>query len=340
MLSSDLAKEFESIKKQALQNDWPVYQIFGVKMASDYPFGNRLPQGQGEMDIVFTCQDTAPIAMNWDEIEPIYISAYQTNNNKPLKYLYKLGDFFIIRYTDWVDFYILGKVIICHIMDKPLQDTHVINLLPNTLSFWLELRGIPCLHAAAVVIDDHAVAFLGHSGHGKSTLTASFLEAGHLLLTDDKLPVEQKDGAFFCRPGYPLIRIYPEVAENLNLEYQDWDIVMPGFTKRVADLEREKRWSFCYLPKPLSCICVLERLVANEQGPIVKISNMSKRDATIELMRFNFNTQISSVLGFSPARLDFFSRLVNSVPVKRITYSTGLDNLPNVQHAILQDLQS
>lgn len=340
MLSSNLAQEFESVRKQALQNAWPVYQIFGLKMVSDYPFGSRLPQGQGEMGIVFTCRDTAPILINWDQIEPIYISAYRTKDKKPVKYLYKQDDFFIVRYTDLVDFYILGKVIICHTLDRPLQDTHVINLLSNVLSFCLEMQGIPCLHAAAVVVDDHAVAFLGHSGHGKSTMTATFLEAGYPLLTDDKLPIEQKDGAFFCRPGYPSISMYPEMAESLNLEYQDWDIVMPGFTKRAADFGREKRWKFCDSPKPLSCICILERLAANEQKPIITISDMSPRDAVIELMRFNFNIQISSALGFSPARLDFFSRLVNSVSVKRIAYSTGLDNLPNVKREILKDLQS
>jgi hypothetical protein len=339
-LSSNLAQEFESIRNQALQNAWPVYQIFGLKVTSDFPFGNRLPQGQGGMELVFTCRDTAPILINWDEIVPIYTSVYRTKNNKPVKYLYKQDDFFIIRYTDWVDFYILGEVIICHTLDKPLQDTHVINLLPNVLSFGLEMQGIPCLHAGAVVIDDYAVAFLAHSGHGKSSMTAAFLEAGYPLLTDDKLPIEQKDGDFFARPGYPLLRIYPAVAESLNVEYQDWDTVMPGFTKRVADLGREKRWKFCDSQKPLSCICILERLQADEQKPIVTISNMSPRDAVIELMRFNFNAQISSALGFSPARLDFFSRLVNAVPVKRVAYRTGLDNLPNIQRAILQDLQA
>jgi hypothetical protein len=337
--STPLAREFESVRSQALQNAWPVYQIFGLNLASDYPFGSRLPQGQGEMDLVFTCQDTPPVEIRWDELEPVYVKAYRTNTNMFIKY-YKKGDLFIVRYADWSDFYILRNAIIGHILDKPLQDTHVINLLPNILSFWLEMQEIPSLHAGAVVIDDHAVAFLAHSGHGKSTMTAAFLEAGYPLLTDDKLPIEQKDGAFWARPGYPLLRIYPVVAESLNIEYQDWDTVMPGFTKRAADLGREKRWKFCDSPKPLSCICILERLPADEQKPIITISQISPREAVIELIHFNFNAQISSALGFAPARLTFFSRLVQAVPVKRIKYTTGLGHLRNVQRAILQDLQS
>ncbi len=48
---------------------------------------------------------------------------------------------------------------------------------------------------------------------GKSSLAASFMQNGHPLLTGDILPLEQNtDGAFFARPGYPIMRMWPEEA--------------------------------------------------------------------------------------------------------------------------------
>ena len=59
------------------------------------------------------------------------------------------------------------------------------------IGFALHLRGTPCLHASAVVVDGRAVAFLGHSGAGKSTTAASFVHRGYRALTDDVLALDE-----------------------------------------------------------------------------------------------------------------------------------------------------
>ena len=66
-------------------------------------------------------------------------------------------------------------------------------LLGWVLSFALVKQGYEPLHATAVVVDGKAVAFLGTSGDGKSTLAAAFLHAGHTLLTDDLLLIREID---------------------------------------------------------------------------------------------------------------------------------------------------
>ena len=64
-----------------------------------------------------------------------------------------------------------------------------------------------------------------------------------------------------------------------------------------------------------------------------------QRDAVIELIRYDFTARINAVLGFSVDRLDFFSQLTRSVPMKRLTYPTGHDRLPEIRIAILKDLE-
>jgi hypothetical protein len=60
-------------------------------------------------------------------------------------------------------------------------------LTSSTLSFLLELRAHCVIHASAVVFDQQAVAFIGPSGSGKSSLAAALCAQGLPLLTDDAL---------------------------------------------------------------------------------------------------------------------------------------------------------
>ncbi|MFC1879555.1 hypothetical protein ACFLZW_06535, partial [Chloroflexota bacterium] len=334
-----LKNKIDNIKTSFLHDKWPQYKIFGLNMSSDYPFGDRFPSGHGGTDLIFTCLPAAPVSIPWDEIEAVYTSIYRTKDNKPAWYLYQFNGFYFIRYTDTADFYIEGQTIACHILDKQLEDTNTMNLLPTVLALWLEFRGIPCLHASAVVVNDHAVAFLANSGQGKSTIAASFLQAGYPLLTDDKLPLEQQNGEFMGRPGFPLIRIFPEVAEHFLGGNQGLDVVMPGFPKRVAHVEHDAFGRFCHSPRPLACIYLLER--GDTETPLHKtmFTPVSPRDAVIELIRFDFTTRVNEVLGFSADRLEFFSQLARCIPVRRITYPNGHEYLPEVCDAILRNLQ-
>jgi hypothetical protein len=62
-------------------------------------------------------------------------------------------------------------------------------LLGQVLPYVAGLRGIELLHAAAVVVDDGAVALIGPSGAGKSTLAGALRARGAGFLTDDVLAV-------------------------------------------------------------------------------------------------------------------------------------------------------
>ena len=67
------------------------------------------------------------------------------------------------------------------------RESFQVYMLGQALSFALVKQRFEPLHATAIVVDDRAIAFLGGSAFGKSTLAASFLAAGHRLVTDDLL---------------------------------------------------------------------------------------------------------------------------------------------------------
>jgi hypothetical protein len=69
------------------------------------------------------------------------------------------------------------------------------------------LRGRELLHASAVCLDDRAVAFLGPSGAGKTTIATQLVARGARLLTDDVLAVTTDDATIWGHRGGAVARI-------------------------------------------------------------------------------------------------------------------------------------
>lgn len=81
------------------------------------------------------------------------------------------------------------------------------------LAKMLVLDGCCVLHASAVSLGARAVAFVGASGAGKSTVAALCCAAGARVVTDDVLRVEVSDGAGWCYGGSHELRLRPGAAE-------------------------------------------------------------------------------------------------------------------------------
>jgi hypothetical protein len=89
-------------------------------------------------------------------------------------------------------------------------------LVGTVLSFLLTLRGETILHASAVALGGEAVAFLGLSRTGKSTLAALLCSHGAQLVTDDVLRLQEEAGVFRCHFGTGSIRIRPRAARIMD----------------------------------------------------------------------------------------------------------------------------
>ena len=77
-------------------------------------------------------------------------------------------------------------------------------------------RGRMVMHASAVRMKDgRIVAFSGPSGRGKSTLALALSQAGHEVITDDCLLLEDTGGQVRAIPAYPSMRLWPDSLEAL-----------------------------------------------------------------------------------------------------------------------------
>jgi len=213
-----------------------------------------------------------------------------------------------------------------------------IYLLGTTFATWLELRGVPALHASAVVVGDRAAAFLAAPGSGKSSLATAFMQEGHPLLTDDVLAVGREGGSYVGHPGYPQLRVWPDQAERLLGHYEDLELVHPAYSKRRLPVGESGFGTFCEASRPLACVYLPERRDPSDCGGHTEITAASPREGLMALVGHSFVVGIVEALGLHAERLGFFSEMVSRVPVRRVVYPSGYDRLPEVRRAILEDL--
>lgn len=97
-------------------------------------------------------------------------------------------------------------------------------LLGSAFGAVLHQRGLLPLHANAVEIDGKAIAFMGPSGEGKSTLAAWFHDRGHRVIADDVCVIGfDAEGAPYTAPGLPRLRLWTEALELMGRDAVDYD---------------------------------------------------------------------------------------------------------------------
>jgi hypothetical protein len=228
-----------------------------------------------------------------------------------------------------------GRLILGRSLTEHSREPIHTYLLGQALSFALIKQGFEPLHATVVSIDGGAVAFLGESGYGKSSLGASFVQAGHQILTDDLLVLSERDGRFTAHPGPPRIKLYPEVA-GIVLPSHPRGTPIGKTTKLVIPLDEHQVSASAV---PLQAIYVLgppaPRGGARKN---VTIRRLSKRQACFALLRNPFNTAVIDSKRLS-GQFIFATSLAERVPIKIIRYPRIMKLLPAVREAILSDVR-
>ena len=209
--------------------------------------------------------------------------------------------------------------------------------LGQALSFALLKLGYEPLHATALAFDDgRAIAVLGESGTGKSTLAATFVAAGARMVTDDVLVTREEDGRVRAWPGPTRLKLFPNVAARFERD-RSAGVAMNALTRKlVLPLGPSQ---VCERPVRLAAIYDIAP-PAGRPGPggsDVRIESMTGRDAALALVGATFNQRY-----VTRARLErqFASAIALSqaVPVRRLVYPRVLERLADVRAAVRADL--
>lgn len=312
------------------------YRLFGLSLASDFPFTCVLPTTTGPADLSFTCQLTPPQHLDRLPSSPAYRHPYRNAEGESLFTWYRLNDYDVLRFTGVADFYLWPKRIVCQVLDFGLNYQVELYFLGPVLAFWLERQGVAVLHAASVVVANRAVAFLAGSRTGKSSLTATFMQAGYPLLTDDILPIRMQGQCCMGQPGYPHMRLWPEQVASFIGRAQQFEQVHPDYTKQRVPIKA--LGAFCDQPQPVTAVYLLERRGPSAQEMTIDILPLSPAKALFALIRNSSATAALNAVANQQHRISVLTPLLQHLAVRRLVYPSGYAYLPAVRQAILDDL--
>jgi hypothetical protein len=245
------------------------------------------------------------------------------------------GDYFHLQYDDGIEFvcdHAATKVWGTWPNNLGLSDA-ALYLLGPIMGFLLRLRGITCLHASCIAVGERALALVGSSGAGKSTTAAALTAMGYLCLSDDVLPLLEEQQAVYAIPGYPRLRLWSDAVEALYGKPDAQPLLTPNWEKRYLDLSQE---GFRTDPLPLEAIYCLDW--ESQGGCELAIAPYAPQEGFVTLVA---NTYRNELLDKNMRRQEFqfLSRLVQHIPLRRITSYREISKLADLCDAIVQDFQ-
>jgi hypothetical protein len=245
------------------------------------------------------------------------------------------GEFLRILYRDGVEFWLdrhLTTLWAYWPTSSSLQDTLSYFVGP-ILGLLLRLRGIVCLHASSVSINDRAVVFLGSEGAGKSTTAAAFAQRGHAVLSDDIVALVEGRHEFQTLPAYPRVNLWPDSVSLLYGSPGALPAISPGWEKRCLNLGEAEGTKFEERPLPVGAIYVLEKSAGGSEKGVEIVSQKTA------LMTLIGNTYATNFLDATQRAEEFevLSRVVATVPVRRIVRGRSVAELEPFCAAIQRD---
>lgn len=201
-------------------------------------------------------------------------------------------------------------------------------LLGPVLAAALHQRGRLVLHASAVAMAGGAIAFLGGSGWGKSTVAAALRARGFGLVTDDVLAVDpDAPHGPLVQPGIPQLKLCPDVVVALG-EAPD------ALSRLHGDAAKRSRPATAgFRDEPLR----LRRLYVLADAERRGIDPLTPRDAVIELVRHSYAARLLPLLG-PTVHLRQCARLATQVSVRRLRRPRALTTLVRLATMIEEDV--
>jgi hypothetical protein len=247
----------------------------------------------------------------------VIVHQWRAGNDELTLTLVRTGDGFLLRFPRLMDFELSddGASIRARLGQTASTDTFWHLLLDQVLPRALSHRRRHVLHAAGVALDGAAVAFVGDTGAGKSTLAGEFARTGNQLLSDDALVIDPVDGEHQVVATYPSLRLRSDSLEELDLDE-------PGLP-RVAHYSDKRRVRVS--PPPAEgrpdgwLLAGIYHLDPETRVARTTITRLAARDAVTVLLRESFQLDVSD-MSAAAWLLDRCANLADQVPVFRLCY--------------------
>ncbi len=271
--------------------------------------------------------------------ESIYVSSTKDENGNPILRLEFLdgGEHLALLYHDGTRFAVerRGDEVSVDWPDSlTLEDTAPYVVGP-VLGLILRLRGMVPLHASAVAIADHAIAFAGPGGAGKSTIAAALARSGYRVVSDDVVVLNEKEHSFTIPPGYPRVNLWAESAEAIMQGSGALPLISAGWDKHFYPLDTHTQFETRSLP--LGAVYILQGRRHDLTAPLIE--NLTGTAAFVALLG---NTYMNYLPDPDKRRREFelLGRVVARVPIRTIQVPADLSTLLELGRTVATDVEN
>jgi Coenzyme PQQ synthesis protein D (PqqD) len=205
-----------------------------------------------------------------------------------------------------------------HVEPAPPRDWNAVNAACDAMAALAQALGaedpsVVCLHAAAVAMAGRLVVFPNLRRAGKSTLAAGLAQAGHVVFSDDVLPLGlAANGVAFGRAMGLAPRLRLPLPDNVSQNFRDWVAHHAG--------PENRQYSYLALPDlpahgetlPVGAFVILDR---REEAVAPQLVPVGPDQAMDVLLQQNFTRD-----RHSGDVLTSMATVLSGLPVFRLTY--------------------
>ena len=281
---------------------WGTYAVFGLTIRSAIPLTELLQiPDVAEVDIVISLADLPTIE---GEVKGNFAATSAgAVLNVPEAGRYLIRD---------------GREILVHPDPKGSERHLRLYLLGSAIGALLHQRQLLPLHSNAIELDGRAVAFLGASGAGKSTMAAWFHDRGYNVLADDVCVVTfASAGQPLAHPGIPRLRLWRDALETSGRDPAEHEHAFDDADKynvRTRDTEHTR-------PLPLSAIYLLD--APNSGGETTEITRLNGVEAMEALVANTYRGVYISILRGTQQHIAQCLKLARHVPIFKLSRTWG-----------------
>jgi len=294
--------------------------VYGLRLAADMALpGLPLRLDLDVFDVRIRLKDWTAFRSTSPESNEIFYPGSEYADDRPPNLRVGVlhdGDYFGFFYSDGVRFAVerRGREVWADWPENYTLEDACTYLIGPVMGFVLRLRGVTCLHASAVAVDEQAIALVGFPGAGKSTTAAAFALRGYSVIADDVVALAEDGENFLVPPGYPRVNLWPDSVRVLFGSEGALPRITPTWGKRYMMLG-DNGFGFATKPLPLRAIYLLGARETNLAAPVIE--EVAGGDAFAGLVA---NTYVNYLLDREMRSQEFemLSRVVAGIPIRRV----------------------
>ncbi len=297
------------------------YSIYNLSIKSFFPFP-ELSKSSTPPDVVIKKAMIRPPRQALKQGERLQVTPESI-------YLY---------YQDYCSLRIKKKEIAVDIDENADEEDIKQYILGPALAVLLHLHGYLVLHGSSIGSEDHAFAFLGHSGIGKSTITAMMYSLGYQFISDDYVVLKKNKDRWVVMPGVPVSKLWPEALDLLGEKAVNYSKVHSKIEKRKKSINKK----LVKKPMPLKKVYILDdsvnlSAVCRPAGARNTITPFISQAKVPQLVKHTF---VANLLYNKTMRVHFLqcADLAKQVPVLHLQRVSSLELLPELIHLIDEDI--